>query len=314
MYYFLLFPMIIGFASESLLWKRNKLKPLVSLIGNATWRFVFVFSVFMVFFAINGTEVLENLTWEVLGFTLLLHVFGVSAVMLMVKIMQNMCVSIVEPLSLFRIIPLTILSWLIFGGNLSPWEFILVALIFIFCASLGFFQRRHESNLKKACCMPALEGSVENLEAPVGDFNKGLIYMALWTICAVTMDLIINHMSHTGVHPITFSALRAITFLGVAFLVFMIFKRGDRKASLVKAVKNKIMIAIGAIFALHSILFITLLLNVDNVGILAAIGVTSVPLVVLCGTLLMKEKIKWYSYIFIGLIVLCVIILTIYQI
>ncbi|MCL2570694.1 MAG: hypothetical protein FWE16_05865 [Firmicutes bacterium] len=304
----LLIPMILAFAMESLLWKRNKLKPLVSLVGNACWRFVFVTSVFLVFFAINGTSVFYGLTWRIVGFTFLLHIFGVSVVMLYVKILQNMCVSIADPLQLFRIIPLTLLSWVIFGGSLSYWEITLVVLIFIFCAGLGFFQGRHENWLRKRCCAPALNGSAPS---NAGNFKHGLLFLLLWTVCVVGMDLIINYMSYTGIHPITFSALRAVTFLGVAFAVFMIFKRGERVKSIWIALKNKKMMAIGAIFAVHSILFITMLLHIDNVGILTSIAVVgAVPIVVLCGTLIMKEKIKWYSYVFITLIVACVVALT----
>ena len=297
--FLLLIPMILAFAIESLLWKKNKLKPLASLIGNAFWRFVFVVGVFLIFFAVTGVSVFDNLTWRIVGFIFLLHVFGVSAVMLMVKIMQNMCVSIADPLTLFRIVPLTILSWLIFGGGLTYQEIILVVLIVAFCSALGFFQGRHEAKLKKQCCTPQ------------GDFKKGVLYLLLWSVCVVIMDLIINYMSYTGLHPITFSALRAVTFLMAASAVFLIFKRGNRVRTILTAIKNRTMIIIGAIFAIHSILFITLLSYIENVGILIAIGVASVPIVVLCGTLFMREKLKWYSFAFIGLIIACVVLLTI---
>ncbi|MCL2846804.1 MAG: hypothetical protein FWE38_03880 [Firmicutes bacterium] len=289
--YFLIIPMVLAFAVENILWKRNRLKPLTSLIGNAIWRFVFVMSVFLVFLAIMGDGVFDGLTWGVVGLTFTLHIFGVSAVMLWVKTMQNLCVSIAEPLSLFRIIPLTLLSWVIFGGRLTVWEILLVTLIFLLCGSLGFFQGRTEAD--KGC------------------FKKGVCYIALWTCCVVSMDLIINHMSYTGVHPITFSALRAITFLMVASTVFLIFKRGGRITAIKTVLRNKIMIAIGAIFAVHSILFITLLLHIDNVGILTAIGVASVPLVVLWGVVFMRDRLRWYSFVFIAMIVACVAALTI---
>ena len=304
--FFLLIPMILALAVESLLWKRNKLKAFTSLLGNAIWRFVFVVLVFLVFLAIYGATAFYGLTWEVVGFTFLLHVFGVSAVVLWVKTMQNMCVSIADPLSLFRIIPLTILSWAIFGGSLSFIDILLVTLIFISCASLGFFQGRHEHILQKECCRPG-----STTPKPEGNFKKGLLYVALWCACFVCMDLILNHMSNTGVHPITFSFLRVVTFLLVVVVLFLIFKKGGRKPALITALKDKNMMLIGLMFAIHSIIFITLLLNMDNVGILSAISVAAIPLVVLCGVFLMKEKIKWYSYIFIAAIVTCVVLLSV---
>jgi len=294
--------MIIAFALENLIWKRNKLKPLVSLVGSAIWRFVFVMSACLVVFAIIGLDIFDGINPTVVGMTFLLHVFGVSAVLLWVKTMQNMCISVADPLSLFRIIPLTIASWLIFGGTLTYVQVALVVGIFVFCASLGFAQGYHENKQKKICC---------DIQKHTGDFKKGTLFLLMWCVCVVAMSLIINYMTYMKVNPFGFSALRAVTFLISAFVVFMIFKRGEKLSSVKSAFLDKNMMMIGAAFAVGSLLFIVLLGYFDNVGILEAIGVASVTIVVLCGTLFMKEKLKWYSFILIGLILACVAVLSI---
>ncbi|MCL2177490.1 MAG: hypothetical protein FWB72_06095 [Firmicutes bacterium] len=293
----LLIPMILALAAENLLWKRNKLKPLDALVANSVWRFVFIVGAFLVVFAFTGVEIFDNFTPSVLLLSLSINAIGAVAVLAWVKTMQFMCVSISEPLSLFRIIPLALLSWLIFGGALSTTEILLIIAMFILCASLGFFQGRFETKCKIS-----------------PHFARGVLFLLLWVACFVAMDLIVQYATRLELNAFKFSALRATTFVLFCFALVLIVRRGKNLKPIVEALKNTNMILIGLAFAVSSLIFMILLADIGNAGILAALSVASIPLVVLAGVFLMKDRVRWYSYILIAGIVTCVVLLSLYSI
>jgi len=284
--------MIIAFAAETILWKRNKLKPLDAVLANAFWRFVAIITVFLVLL-IFSDDLFVDLTWEAVGWAFAIQLFGASAIMAWSITLKNMAVSLAQPLSLFRIIPMTLVSFLIFGGGLSFWEIGLVAAIAVFCFSLGYLQGRHETK------------SVKD-----GNYKKGLFFLLVWIFCFTSIDLIVMQATRTGVNPITFSAIRSVAFLMASTIIFFSFRK-QRAEGLRILFKDRNMIFIGIAFAVSSLLFITILTQMDNVGILSAFVVASVPLVVLYGAIFLRDKIKWYNYVFITLIIGCVVALTI---
>ena len=285
--------MILAFAAETILWKRNKLKALDSLFANALWRMIFVVAAFLIVWIFTD-NIFEGMTWGSVGLAFLIQIFGSTAIIAWSQTMKNMAVSLAQPLSLFRIIPLTLVSLLLFPGETSLWEILLVTGIAIFCFSLGFFQGRLEVKSTKD-----------------GNYKKGILYLLLWIVCFVSIDLIVMWATRTEVNPVAFSAVRVVAFFMVATAIFLILKKGGRREAIIAGFKNRNMMFIGVCFAVSSLLFIVLLTGMDNVGVLSALVVASVPLVVLYGVIFNKDRIKWYSYLLIAATVASVVVLSV---
>ena len=297
--------MIIAFAAETILWKRNKLSTLDALFANAFWRFVFVVLAFFLLWPIMGTdEMFYRVGWETVGWAFAIQIFGAGAIIAWAQTMKNMAVSLAQPLSLFRTIPITLASFLIFRGELSIWQILLVIAISVFCFSLGYFQGRQEIKSTKD-----------------GNYKKGVLFLLLWIFCFSSIDIMVQAAARTGANPITFSAIRVFAFFLTSALIYIILRRRHLREGFSNVFKkDRNMKYIGIMFAVSSLLFIVLLAGMpainlprmENAGVLSALVVASVPLVVLYGVIFNKDRIKWYSFVLMALVIFSVIALTMF--
>jgi len=74
--------------------------------------------------------------------------------------------------------------------------------------------------------------------------------------------------------------------------------------------KDKILFAASITDNFWMIMYVPLALSM-NIGLLDSILVASTVLTILCGRILLKEKVPWYGYIFMAIILGCVITISV---
>ena len=311
MTYFLILGMVVAATAEALCWKKNQRGPLDTLIGSALWGAIIATPVLLITL-LTADDVFQHVTLAVIGHTLLVNLFTMICIMAWVMVLKNMPISIAKPISLVRLVFLTFFSWLIFGGELGAWQIIMVGLIFVFCSSLGYLQGKDAGTSNTMSCTSGPLGQcgpscVITCKANP-DFKKGLLYMGIWVTSLIALEMFAKTVMETGIRSTTYVFVRFWLLFIVVIPLLFIYKNGFKKTK--AACLDKYVIAIGILWATVSTFFNTLLGQGMNVGIVSAINTASVPLVIIGGVLIFREKVKWYSYIFIALILACAVVLS----
>ena len=307
MQHLLLVGMIFAFGVESFLWKLNKRSPMATLLILSFWALVVALPAFIIAWAIPSVDLFANLTWGVVGWIALANVFIIICILSWVRVMQFMHVSIADPLSLFRIIPLVFLSFWIFGDPLTVWQVIAVAVIFIMCGALGFVQGRKNTakeSITTDCecepeCIDVAEGAPQQKAAVRSDFLKGMLFMAIWLVSAVTLDMLVRHIMD---HEISIFAQTTIsrTIKLVAVVPLFWIKRQSIHRAIREGITDKLLIIISCLAYLGVLALLTLITTM-NVGVFFAIATPIMSvLTILLGVILLKERARWYSYILIA--------------
>jgi len=310
MMYLLIVPMVIAGSIEALLWKKNKHGPLDTMVVSAFWGFVLA-AVVLPFTVIWNDNVFADITGMTILYTVMVNVFTMICVASWVMVLRNMPISIANPISLVRIVFLLFFSWLIFGGSISIWEIVLVAAIFILCSSLGYLQGRKSSpdSIVTACCGPLGQcgPSCTVPQECTQNFTKGIAYMILWVASLVALEMFATAAIHGGIFPPTYVFIRFGLFFVMSVPLVFIFRSEVSKNP--RVMFNRWLVGIGVLWAIASTFFNTLIRTL-NVGIVSAMNTATVPIVVLGGVFIFREKIRWYSYIIIFMILACVVLLS----
>ena len=295
MFIFFVIPMITFFTLESLLWKRNRKSPLETLFGTTTWSLIVVTVAFLVTLTFVS-NVFQAISWEIIGFTALQVVLVIVNIILWVNIMKSMPLSIAEPLALFRIVVMTVAAWLIFGGAITTLQIIFGSVIVAACCILAFLRgRKREKNNSTIC---------RGGNLPPVNYARGIICLVFWIATSVGLGLIIQHIMRQGVRPITHAWIQT-GMIFVAVLTFYIITRAKQLPTVFKSTFRDINhagIGLGGVGGRVMFSF-ALSIFAMNVGVLNAINVATVALVVLLSALFYKERVPWYSYALIAIIV-----------
>ena len=296
MFIFLVIPMILFFTLESLLWKRNRKSLTVSLVGVAMWSFIFVGTTFLIFLTFTD-GMLENIGWVYMGLTTIQVGLIIGTILLWVQIMRTTPLSVAEPISLLRVIILTVLAFLIFqNATISTTDIIFGSILLVACMLLGHFQGRDKSHIARD-----------------KNFSRGMLYMLGWIACSVTLNLINQEiMMNHRVHPITHATMQnAIMVVGV-FAFVLAFKTKQFGTIFKSAIRDKNYIGIGLGGVAGRVCFFFALANFGmNVGVLTALQVASVALVVALSAWLYRERVRWFSYVLIAVIIASAVVMSI---
>jgi len=302
--------MVLASSIESLLWKKNKYGPFDTMIVSGLWGFL-LGALVLPFAIIWNDNIFANITGMTILYTIMVNIFTIICVAAWVMVIRNMPVSIADPLSLVRLVFLLFFSMLIFGGVISIWEIILVGAIFILCSALGFIQgRKTGANSIMACscgplgqCGPACVTPAECTQ----NFTKGIAYMILWVASLVALEMFATAAIRGGIFPPTYIFIRFGLFFVMSLPIVLVFKSEVVKNP--RILFDRWLAGIGALWALASIFFNTLMRTL-NVGVVSALSTATVPIVVIGGVFIFKEKVKWHSYIIIFMILACVVTLS----
>ena len=278
MFYVLTVALVLIAAIEGICWKANRQSPLDTIFGISVIGVFFALAIFGLSFSWEDAP-FANLTWTTVGWTALINVLVIIRVMAWVKILKYVFLSVADPLSLLWLVFLTFFSWLIFGGSLGGWEIGAVALILVSGMALGFGQRSERGHR---------------------NYKLGLAFLVLWLVAAVTNELLAKQITIEGLAPATYSALRFLIIVPMCLVLYLVLRRNPIK-TLKSVCRDKIIIAISFLFAVGTVVYMTLLVGM-NVGVLHSILTAATPLVVLMSIFIFKERLRWYNYIFIALI------------
>ncbi|MCL2846639.1 MAG: hypothetical protein FWE38_03025 [Firmicutes bacterium] len=279
MFLLLVIPMVLLLTLESLLWKRNRRAPMVSLLGTTVWSLVFVAIAFFATLPFEDTP-FQNYSWEIIGFTVLQVTFIICNILLWVKIMRKVPLSVAEPIALFRIILLTVFAWIIFGGALTTVQIILGSVIFLSCMALGYIQGKNKAHLTTD-----------------RDMGGGMFLLFLWVLTSVGINLVTQQIMRSGVRPITHATIQNIFILVVVIVMFLIRQPRELGHAFKTILRDRNHIGIGFGGAVGRICFsFALSIFSVNVGLLTAVQVATVALVVALSAVIYKEKVRWYAY------------------
>jgi len=284
MFMLLIIGMILFLTFESLLWKKNRKSPLVTLFGTTAWSLVFVGAAFLIMLTFTD-NMFANLTWAYFGFLAIQVGLITINIVLWVHIMKVMPLSIAEPLTLLRVILLALFAFWIFSSPLSVPQIILGSAIVLGVMALGLIQGK-----KKAF-------GEEN-------YRKGILLVLLWVASSVTLNLINQHIMRMGVHPMTHPTLQTALMFVAVTAFFIIAKPKEFLPACKTVFTNKIFmgIGLGGVGGRLCFFFALSIFGV-NIGILTALQVAAVALVVALSALFYKERVKWYSYVIILIII-----------
>jgi drug/metabolite transporter (DMT)-like permease len=290
--------MILFFTLESPLWKKNRQSLHVTLLGTTFWSLIAVIIAFAISFALphNG---FTNYSWLAFGLVSAQAVLVVFNILLWVAIMRCMPLSIAEPVALFRVILLTVLAFLIFGGALSVTKILLVVAIFLAVVGISLLQTI---------------GKKRQIDK---NYLKGFLLLFIWVLTSVGINLINQYVvgpvrfGNLGVPPITHATIQTILVFAVALIYFLIKRPREIKPAFGIILKNKIHMGIGASGVFGRVCFtIVLAFTGMNVGVLTAIQMATVALVVIYSVIFLKERPKLLSYFLIAVTIGCAVALS----
>jgi len=215
----------------------------------------------------------------------------VTGLFFIAKAFRHLPVSIMSPLGMVVIVPLLILSWLIFGDSLSVAPIILVVAMLVFCVILVL-----------------MEGKKPNKQK--GDKKKfwlGMLFFTLAMSCFMTTQILIRILGEAGLHILTISFFNSVAIFVVVITAYIILRKNPVK-TFSKNIKRPIQFGIGITDTIWLYLYVPLVLAM-NLGVLNAVSRISVALTVLAGILIFKEKISKKAYPVIIIIIIIGIIL-----
>lgn len=292
MFYVLIAVMVLCFTVEGLLWKHNKRDKYVSMFGISVWSGI-AGVVFGGIWTIFQPDIWQDITRQQVLWVFVISIAMAVRIFAWLGVLKRMHISIADPLCLMTIVALIPLAWFFFGGAIIWIEIVLLVVILIFGSSLGYFQGKYE---------------ISNCEC--GKFKKGLGFLLLWEVFAIPSDLLIQYVSESGLNPAVYQLLRKAMVAIIVVIVLLIICRKKFKGAIMPALKCPNFIIIGIASTAGGAAYFALA-GMINVGILNAINVATSVLIVLGGTFLFKERIKWYSYIFIAVVLASIIGLSI---
>ena len=238
----------------------------------------------------------DNISWAYIGLTTIQAGLIITNIFLWVHIMRTTPLSVAEPLSLLRVIVLTVLAFLIFqNGVITVTEIVFGSILVAACMLLGYFQGKSKSHLAKD-----------------KNYQRGMFLLLAWVACSVTLNLINQHiLQNIRVHSVTHATMQN-AFMFVTIVAFLlVFKTKEFMPTFKSAIKDKnyIGIGLGGVGGRICFFFALSMFGI-NVGILAALQVASVALVVALSAWLYKERVRWFSYILIAIIIAAATIMS----
>jgi|GEM_PF-3817290 len=284
--------MVLAFTAEGLLWKSNKRDKYTSMLGISVWSSI-AGIVFGAIWTAIDPSIWHDVTWRQVGLTFVISIFMSVRLFSWLGVLKRMHISIAEPLSLLPIVVIVPLSWWLFGGTLIWIEITLLVVILLFGSKFGYFQTKHE---------------ISNCEC--GKFKKGLLFLVLWASAAIPSDLLIQYVSESGLSPGAYQLMRRSMITAIVGVALFAFNRKKFKPALLTGLKcpNFALIAVTSVIGGATYFALA---GTMNVGVLNAINVATTVLIVLGGALFFRERLRWYNYIFVSIILGSIVALSI---
>ena len=215
-----------------------------------------------------------------------------TGIFFIAKAFRHLPVSIMSPLGMVVIVPLLILSWLIFGDSLGIVPIILVVAMLVFCVILVLMEGKNSNKQKD----------------DKKKFWLGMLFFTLAMSCFMTTQILTRILGEAGLHILTITFFNSVVVFIVVLTAFIIFRKNPFRTFL-NNIKSPLQIGIGITDTIWLYLYVPLVLAM-NLGVLNAVSRISVALTVLAGILIFKEKITKKAYPVIVIIMIIGIVLS----
>jgi len=285
----LLIPAIVTSVVGSLVYKKNDKPSYMALFSNIVWGVIIGAVSFGLGFILFD-DVFANITWATMGMIIFQSVIGSLCVLTWAKGVKDVPCSIADPFSQMRMFFMLGISWLIFNDTATSIDIILVCVIFLACMTMGIWQYKSEQH----------KGSKK--------YFWGLLWLCVWVLLSTANLGSMRMIADNGVHITTFVFFSGFITALICLPVFF-FTKKINKETLQCSFKDKWLAGIGITDNIWILFYIPLAM-VLNLGVLDAIMVVAPALVVVFGLFLFREKIKWYIYPLIVIILGCAIALS----
>ena len=286
---YLLIPYILLLGFGNILYKINK-QPVLKTMFMVNFWSVLLGAALLGLSFIWTDDPFENLTWTAFGFIVLRSLFGASAFFCFLQAVKRLPVSIVEPVSVAQIFPLLFIGWAVFGDVVTVVAGTLAVVIFVMSVLLG---------------LSAKEKSEQNTPK---NYLIGLLWLLGFILLSTGVTTMVRQVGGLGVNVILFVTIHVF----IVFALNNIFLLATRQSPL-KVLKelhrDKVLMAVTLRDNFWVVFHMPLALMM-NIGVLEAILVSSSALTVLLGRVLLKEKIKWHSYVLIAVILVAAVLIS----
>jgi len=330
---------IINATLSSLFFKKNKVDALDTLLTIAIFGLVINGLVFAVGFI--WLDLMANVTLFTMLLSLLRGLLIVAGLYFIVKVFKLLPITLISPITMVMIVPLLLLSWLIFGDIVNTIVIVLIGAILVACISLVFVEHKYQThakpapssslgtkivtttskgNLLKATRKPLLNYTnilAERFNGKLGvksfpkeqaitkrkpsHFWAGIGFLALAMGCFLSTQIITRFLGEESKHMITITFFNSLVIFVTVMLIFVIVKRNPIKTFSIN-IKNPLQIGIGITDTIWLFFYVPLVLAM-NLGVLNAIARISVALTVLTGVFILKEKVSPLAFPIIAVII-----------
>lgn len=278
MNYFLLIIMILTNAGETISYKNTKVKNgLDILFGVSFWSLFLSILSLPLSLCIGSGQLFENFNWINFGLISFGTVLALLSITFWAKASNDMPMSIAEGVSEIYIAFLTFFSWLLFGGVLTIWHIVLIAVVVLSCLFLAFIQNKQNGKQKNY------------------NYKRGFIFLAFWVIVYIIRGLIPGALADAGMNGIAYNFILNLLMFIVVLIIVLVKKRGSF-VGLKETLKDPWLFIIGLCRTASQISLLQLAFTM-NLGVVDAVSVFGIVLIMLYERFIMKEKISWQSYI-----------------
>ncbi len=290
MVYCLLILMIFCNAGETIGYKNTKNQNQGDVLYGVTlWSFILSLPTLIVYAIVSENSFFGNFDLFNFLFILLSACLTIASIITWSTASKHLPMSIAEGVSEIYIAFLTFFSWLFFGGRLTYWHIILIAVVVIACLVLAFIQNKGEKNVNY-------------------NYKLGFIFLAVWVTLSIIRGLIPSAVAHEGVNGIAYNFMLSSIML-FSSLIFVLSKKKFVKTT-IAVLKDPWLFVVGLCRTVSQISLIYLALKM-NLGIVEAVSVFGIVIIMLYERLIMKEKISIASYIILLIIAVATAVLGI---
>jgi len=285
----MLVPYILLIVLGNLLLRKNKQPVLKSLFIMSFWGLLFAIVIFGInFLIVNDT--FANVTFGVICLMGLRSLCGAACAFCWLKTLKNIPVSIADPLFNARMFPLLFIGWLVFTDPVTTVALVLTVVVFVSCFALAVFSKQNDETNKSA------------------NYFRGILWLALCLCLSLPIVMVARHMGDLGVDTILFTVI-SIFFMFV-LITIAVFAAKLNPFKILKELWNDKLLIVASIPDNFWVLFYIPLALSMNMGLLDAILLSASALTVLAGVVILKEKVRLFSYLLIAVILGCAVAIS----
>lgn len=284
---YILIPYILLTVCGNLLLKKNQRPTVQSMLALSFWGLCLTIIIFVINFFFISDDPFAALSPTVIALIAVRALCGAACLFCWLKTLKNIPVSIADPLFNSRMFPLLFIGWMVFADPVTTIALFLTLVVFAACFALAAVSRQERSPSKDV------------------NYLHGILWLVLCISLSIPIVMIARHIGDQGADIVTFTTLAILFMFIISIIVVLACKQSPFKV-LGKVWKDKLLMVASIPDNFWILFYIPLALSM-NIGLLDAILVSASALTVLAGTVILKEKVRFSSYLLIAVILGCAV-------